>query len=350
MVSTVAASCGRSRSAIWGTSAQQQNLRWRIEQTIQEHCQLSATEQAPPLQAPPTVEPAKPISSIGKQQALLSHIAVSEAPNRCTAQVHGCRSGKASISNQKPAWPVAQALGNPIITEAKAAPCTTGKLFKLEPKAGHKDASAQIQGADATAQSQDGLAAEQPVSEVQQPSKRLRLMSAVPPKAAATACKQEETQAVRNGEEADNTTKESTGVHCSQSIPALCGLIQQVPPQKPRSRRPPSASSILLRSQGGKDAKSSFHSAAATAEAIANTTQPKALRRCQCHCTACKEPPASSVCSICLPSPVYGLCRVEALLACPPSSMYCVVIHKTPRTTLLQAQHAADFCLSAFAA
>ena len=293
MVSIVAASCGLSHSTIWSASAQQQKLRTCIEQTLQERFHLSATEQVPPLQAPTTAEPAKPISSTGKQQALASSIAVSQAHNWGTTQVRGCRSGKASISNQKPAestaalplraWPVAAALGNPIITEAKTAPCTIGKLVKLEPGGSHKEASAQIQGAAATAQSQDGLAAQQPVLKLQKPSKRLRLMSAVPPKAATTACKPEETQAVCNGKEADTTTKESTGVRCSQSIPALCGLIKQVPPQKPRSRRPQSGSSILLRSQGGKGANFSFHSAAATAEATANTAQPKAMHRCQCH-------------------------------------------------------------------
>ena len=290
MVSLVAANCGLSRSAVWGASAQQQKFRTCIEQTLEERCQLLATEPTPPLQAPPTAEPAKLITSIGKQQASPSNRAVSRADHRGTAQVRACRSDKASISDQKPtettaalplrAWPVAPAFGNPVITEAKAAPCTSGKLVKLEPGTSHKEAPAEIQGADATAQSKDGIAAEQPVLEVQKPAKRLRLVSAVPPKAASTACKQEETQAMRISKEADNTTKESAGVRCSQSISALYGLIQQVPPQKPRSRRPRSGSSILLRSQGGKGANSSFHSAAATAEATANTAQPKALRRC----------------------------------------------------------------------
>ena len=291
MVSTVAASCGLSHSAIWSASAQQQKLRTCIEQTLQERCQLLATGQAPPLQAPLTAEPAKPISLIGKQQALPSNRAVSEAHNRGTAQVHACCNGKASISGQKPvestaalplrAWPVSPALGNPTITEAKAVPCTIGKLVKFELGAHHEEAPAEVQGATATAPSQDGFAAQQAVSEVEKPTKRLRVMSAVPLKAASTACKQKETQALCSGKEADNPIKDSTAVRGSQSIPALCGLIQQVPPQKPRSRRPQTGSSVLLRSQDGKRANSNFHSAAATAEATANTAQPKALHRCQ---------------------------------------------------------------------
>lgn len=284
MVSAVSASCGLSCSAIWGASAQQQKLRTCIEHTVAERRQLPATEQAPPLQTRPAAEAAKPISCDGKQQALPCNKPVSEACNRGTAQVDG----KASIQGKKPpeayaalplrACRMASAFGKRPHREAKAAPHTSGTLVKLEPKACQEGAAADIQGVDAAAHSQGGIAAEQPVSEVQKPAKKLKLMSAVPPKTASTVIKQEETQNICRDAEADNSTQEISGVCRPQSNSALCGLIK--PTQKPRSRRPQYGSNIVLRSRGGKDANVSFHTAAAAPEATANTAQPKALRRC----------------------------------------------------------------------
>ena len=282
MVSAVSASCGLSCSAIWGASAQQQKLRTCIEQTIAERRQLLPTEQAPPVQTLPTAEAAKPISCDGKQQALPCSKPVSEACNRGAAQVLV----KASIEGKKPpeasyaalplrAGRMASAFGKRTRTEAKAVPCTGGTLVKLEPMAYQGKAAADMQGKDAAVPSKGGIAAEQPVLEVQKPSKRLKLMSAVPPRAASTI-KQEETQNICRDAEADNSTIEFTGVHRPQS--ALCGLIK--PPQKAWSRRPQCGSNIVLRSRGGNDANVSFHTAAAAPGATANTAQPKAMRRC----------------------------------------------------------------------
>lgn len=302
MVSAVSASCGLSCSVIWGASAQQQKLRTCIEQTIAERRQLPATEQAPPLQTLPAAEAAKPISCDGKQQTFPCNKPVSEACNRGTAQVDA----QASIEGKKPpegayalplrACRIVSAFGKRTRTEAKAAPSTSGTVVKLEPKACQEEAAADIQAADAAAHSQGGMAAaEQPVSEVQKPSKRLKLMSAVPPRAASTVVKQEETQNICRDAEADNSIQDFTGVCRPQSHSALCGLIK--PPQKPWSRRPQCGSNIVLRSRGGKDANVSFDTAAAAPGATANTAQPKAMRRCrsQWTCDLCKELPASGV-------------------------------------------------------
>lgn len=285
MVSAVSASCGLSCSAIWGASAQQQKLRTCIEQTIAERRQLPPTEHIPPAQTLPAAEAAKPLSCDGNQQALPCNGPVSEACNRGIAPVHG----KASIKAKKPpqasyaalplrACRMASAFGERTGTEAKAVPCTSGTLVKVEPKAYQEKAAADIQGADAAAHSKGGMPAEQPVLEAQKPSKRLKLMSAVPPTTASTVVKQEETQNICRDAEAGNSAKELTGVRRPQSNSALCGPME--PPQKPWSRRPQCGSNIVLRSRGGKDANVSFHTAAAAPGATANTAQPKAMRRC----------------------------------------------------------------------
>lgn len=284
MVSAVAASCGLSCSAIWSASAQQQKLRTCIEQTIAERRQLPATEQALPLQILPAAEAAKPISCDGKQQAFPCNRPVSEARNRSTAQVLV----KASIEGKKPpeayaalplrACRVASAFGKRTRTEAQTAPCTSGTLVKLEPKACQEEAAADIQGADTAAHSQGGVAAEQPVVENQKPSKRLKLTSAVPPRAALTVIKQEETQNICSDAGADNSVKDFPGLCRPQPNSALCGPMKPI--QKPWSRRPQCGSNIVLRSRSGRDANVSFHTAAAAPEATANTAQPKALRRC----------------------------------------------------------------------
>ena len=267
MVSTVAASCGLSQSALWGASAQQQKLQTCIEQTVADQCQLPATEQAAPSQAAPTAVPGKPISFDGKQ-ALPCIRAASEGHNSDRSHKYSHQDGEASIGGQKPAdaglsisslpaTPVASARGNP---EPEGLPCTSIKL-NLERKACDKDEPPETLDAAATAQSRDGLGGEQPVSKV------------------------------------------FTGVGRSQSIPALYGLIQQKPP-RPRSRRSQAGSTVLLRSQNAKGAKgSSFQSAAAAAEATANTDQPQALRRCQ-HTIACMQ---GMSCNCCVKSIAYSV-------------------------------------------
>lgn len=301
---SVSASCGLSYLAIWGAPAQQQKLRRCIDQTVADHCQVPATAPSP-FHASPTVS-CKPNSHDGKQASPCSQAGL-QAHIRDRLQVHddiGVPAGnanKTSIRGQKlahiglslPPWPVAATGGRCINTAQEGA-----NKPKLDAMACDEDVDLDAKVTDATAWIQDScaVASEQPVPAAQKPSKRLKSMSAVLPKAGPAVCKQEETETRCSDAAADRTTKGLSCVRCTLQIPALNGLIKQVPPQKARSRRaesgPRSQSGLrshsVSRGQGVKADSSSFRSAAAASEMTANTDQPQALHRCQCSSLAMK--------------------------------------------------------------
>ncbi|KAL3142809.1 hypothetical protein ABBQ38_003108 [Trebouxia sp. C0009 RCD-2024] len=307
MVTSVSASCGLSCSAIWSAPAQQQRVRRCIEQTVADHCLLSATEQAS-VRAPFTVA-GKPTNHDG-QQALPCSQTVLGVHNGDRSQIHGhcsskapCDAGKTSRRAQKPAhvgtslpvWPVASASGRRLDTAQEGVPCTTDNI-KLEPTAFVVDAAVEDEpkGIDAAAWTQEGCAVPlgQPVPAAQKASKRLKPTPAMPARVEAAVCKQEDIQTTCNDAQADHATRGLSSERRAQSIsapsnPALHHLIREMSPQKPRSRWPESApqshtglrSQTRGRRQGAKHASSSFQSAAAASEMTANTAQREALHR-----------------------------------------------------------------------
>lgn len=330
MVTSVSASCGLSCSAIWSAPAQQQRVRRCIEQTVADHCLLSATEQAS-VRAPFTVA-GKPTNHDG-QQALPCSQTVLGVHNGDRSQIHGhcsskapCDAGKTSRRAQKPAhvgtslpvWPVASASGRRLDTAQEGVPCTTDNI-KLEPTAFVVDAAVEDEpkGIDAAAWTQEGCAVPlgQPVPAAQKASKRLKPTPAMPARVEAAVCKQEDIQTTCNDAQADHATRGLSSERRAQSIsapsnPALHHLIREMSPQKPRSRWPESApqshtglrSQTRGRRQGAKHASSSFQSAAAASEMTANTAQREALHRCHCPSFAetllCMESPTSGICNM----------------------------------------------------
>ena len=267
----------------------EQRLRKCIEQVLADRCQLSVPHQAP-LQTAPAAAPSEPANTDTKQallyrQGMMGSHHADQPWERCHHSDKDKASGQQHTDTCLPCLtlPVAAAYSMPVKAKPQQVLIAASKQL-LQSEACKTEVLLKAHRADAAETCRGVVESEKPATAAQKPPKRRKLQIAAPSMAIAPSCKQEETERGSNDLSTDNPKKARSPVHSSQPISALRGLIKQMPPRKPRTRRSQSASS----SQDAQAITSSFLNAAAEPSAPANTNQPHALRRYlswPCMCT-----------------------------------------------------------------